>query len=80
MCQEILLLSLGDICLCIEFCKRSRYSSVNIVTRLQDSIPVQGNDRIFLFTTTARPGSGAHPDFYSMGTGDSYPVSKAIGA
>jgi hypothetical protein len=39
----------------------------------QGSIPRRGNDRIFSLYHCIQTGSGAHPAFYPVGTGGSFP-------
>jgi hypothetical protein len=63
---------------------RSRDRSNGMATRLRagqpksrDSIPGRGKRTSFLKDCT---GSGAHPAFYTMGTGGCFPWSKAAGA
>jgi FtsZ-interacting cell division protein ZipA len=39
-----------------------------------------GQCKIFLFSTASKTDSGDHPASYAMGTGGSFPRSKAAGA
>jgi hypothetical protein len=43
-----------------------------------DSIP--GRDKIFFLLHSVQTSSGTHPASYPMGTGGSFPGSKAVGA
>ena len=46
---------------------RSRYS--NCLKSRRPGVRIQAGTRDFLFSKTVQTGSGAHPAFYSMGTG-----------
>jgi hypothetical protein len=66
------------------YINRSRDSVVGIATGygLDDrgvEVRVPVGSRIFLLHVL-QTGSGAHPDSYPMGTGDSFPGDKAVGA
>jgi hypothetical protein len=45
-----------------------------------DSIPGTGNDEIFSLHHRVQTGSGAHPAFYPVGNGDSFPGGRAARA